>query len=72
MTTWGFESEREMYDYHMGKVRIREQQLESAVQEIKWALVGYIDDCISDDPQAKRDLQDAWNTLLDRLYPVQH
>lgn len=48
-------------------VRDPKMTLEMAVQEIKWALVSYAEDCISDDKDQQKDIDDAWNIILENL-----
>lgn len=41
--------------------------LEMAVQEIKWALVSYVEECVSEDKDQQKDIDDAWNLILENL-----
>jgi hypothetical protein len=41
--------------------------LEMAVQEIKWALVSYVEECLGDDKDQQKDIDDAWNLILENL-----
>ena len=48
-------------------IRDPSMTLEMAVQEIKWALVSYAEDSISDDKDQQKDIDDAWNIILENL-----
>jgi hypothetical protein len=50
-----------------GSVCDPKMTLEMAVQEIKWALVSYAEECISSDKDQQKDLDDAWNIILENL-----
>ena len=48
-------------------IRDPRMTLEMAVQEIKLALVSYAEDSISDDKDQQKDIDDAWNIILENL-----